>query len=165
MKNTKRKINKMQWIFYWRHLSYNMTSSAVVGTTLKHVFSKCPHRVQKRLPLEDCSSCKEIYGNQRPTLWFKVSSSAPFFFFSFVTAQGWARLCHECSALYRWGQEFVQGAGDKFRLLFVKDIVGSLTSTNECQQTGLIVSRPSRDGTHIDHLMARPACKTPGWQF
>ena len=36
------------------------------------------------------------------------------------------------------------------RLLFAKDTVRSLTSTNECWQTGFPFNVHPRDGTHID---------------
>ena len=70
-----------------------------------------------------------------------------------------------CSAPCRLWHEFVHCY--LFRvigcLLFAKETVGSLTSTNQCQQTGRLVQRPSEGRAHT--LMNHPDCETPGWQF
>ena len=48
-------------------------------------------------------------------------------------------------------------------LLFAKETLGYLTSTNWWRQTGRQVERPSEGPEHT--LMNHPTCETPGWQF
>jgi len=48
------------------------------------------------------------------------------------------------------------------RLLFAKDTLGYLTSTNECWQIVRLINSHPRDSTHFDES---PACETLGWQF
>ena len=67
-------------------------------------------------------------------------------------AEGSAVPLMQCPPLVRAGIRNLFTVSVIAHLLFVKDTIGSLTSTNECQQTGSPFNVHPRDDTHIGEL-------------